>query len=371
MILTDNAGSPVPGLVDQQLLRAAPKVALHDHLDGGLRPATIVELAAEIGHRLPRTDPDELGDWFFDAADSGSLERYLQTFVHSVAVLQTAPALRRVAAEFVEDQAADGVIYAEARWAPSQHTAAGLTMRQAVEAVRDGLADGVSRVAQRGSKIIVRQLLAGLRQFDDSAAVAQLVVDYRDDSVVGFDLAGPEAGFPPRHQLAAFETLRRANMRYTIHAGEAAGVSSIWEALQVAGAHRIGHGARLVEDITGDGPDRRLGSLARLVRDLRIPLELCPSSNLQTGLATAIVDHPIDVLVRAGFRVTVNCDNRLMSRTTLSREFALLAEAFGYGLDDIERFTIDAAKSAFLDFDQRTALIEDQIIPGYTALRGS
>ncbi|MFZ0531162.1 MAG: adenosine deaminase [Propionicimonas sp.] len=350
-----------------ELCRAVPKVALHDHLDGGLRPATIIEEARAVGHRLPATDPSELGEWFYAAADSGSLVRYLETFAHTIAVMQTAAQLRRVAAEFVEDQAADGVIYAEARWAPEQHLAGGLSLAAAVEAVRDGLAAGMAASADAGRPIIARQILTSMRHAEPTTAIAELAVAYRRDSVCGFDIAGAEDGFPPSRFSQAFDHLRRANVEFTIHAGEAFGLPSIWEAVQLCGASRLGHGVRLVEDIA---PDGTLGDLAAYIRNRRIPLELCPSSNLQTGICETLAEHPFGRLAELNFRVTVSCDNRLMSRTTLSREFALLSEAFGYTLDDLLRFTLNAAKSAFLPFDQRLGLI-DRVLAGFAAARSA
>lgn len=347
-----------------EVCRAMPKVALHDHLDGGLRPATILEEARAIGHPLPADSPQALADWFYDAADSGSLERYLETFTHTIAVMQTADQLRRVAREFVEDQATDGVVYAEARWAPEQHLAGGLSLSAAVEAVRDGLAEGMAACADAGRPVVARQILTSMRHATPSTDIAELAVAYRHDSVCGFDIAGAEDGFPPSRFAAAFDYLKRRNMEFTIHAGEAFGLPSIWEAVQLCGASRLGHGVRLVEDIAADGT---LGELAGYVRDRRIALEVCPSSNLQTGICDTIAEHPFGLLARLRFRVTVSCDNRLMSRTTLSREFALLSEAFGYGLEDLRRFSLNAAKSAFLPWDRRLELI-DQVKDGFAAL---
>lgn len=351
-------------VVPIEVCRAMPKVALHDHLDGGLRPATILEEARAIGHPLPADSPEALADWFYDAADSGSLERYLETFTHTIAVMQTADQLRRVAREFVEDQATDGVVYAEARWAPEQHLAGGLSLSAAVEAVRDGLAEGMAACADAGRPVVARQILTSMRHATPSTDIAELAVAYRHDSVCGFDIAGAEDGFPPSRFAAAFDYLKRRNMEFTIHAGEAFGLPSIWEAVQLCGASRLGHGVRLVEDIAADGT---LGELAGYVRDRRIALEVCPSSNLQTGICDTIAEHPFGLLARLRFRVTVSCDNRLMSRTTLSREFALLSEAFGYGLEDLRRFSLNAAKSAFLPWDRRLELI-DQVKDGFAAL---
>jgi adenosine deaminase len=351
----------------RELIRRAPKVLLHDHLDGGLRPQTIVELAAGTSHELPATDAESLGLWFTEAADSGSLERYLETFDHTVAVMQTADNLARVARECVEDLAADGVVYAEIRYAPEQHLEGGLTLEEVVAAVQRGFDEG--QAAAEGS-IVVRQLLTAMRHQARSREIAELVVEHRDDGVVGFDIAGAEAGYPPTRHLDAFEYLQRKNAHFTIHAGEAFGLPSIWEAIQYCGADRLGHGVRIIDDIKvkSDG-SAKLGRLAAYVRDKRIPLELCPHSNVQTGAAASIAEHPIGLLTKLRFRVTVNTDNRLMSGTSMTHEMAALVDAFGYGLDDLQWFTVNAMKSAFLRFDQRLQLIDDVIKPGYTALR--
>lgn len=345
--------------LDLDALRAFPKISLHDHLDGALRPQTIIELATDIGHSLPAATADDLGRWFAKSANTGSLERYLETFDHTIAVMQTAPSLRRVAKEFVEDLAADGVIYGETRWAPEQHLRAGLTAARAVEAVRDGLAEGMASCWQRGYEIEVRQLLTAMRQTEPSRDVAELTLGYRHDSVAGFDIAGPERGYPPSRFLDAFQLLRRQNAYYTIHAGEAEGWKSIWEAVQVCGANRIGHGVAIMEDIQLDsvgGP--RLGDFAAYLLNEQIPLEMCPSSNVQTGTVSSIADHPIHELDRLGFRVTVNPDNRLMSATSMTSEFALLAKAFDYTLSDIRRLSDNAAKSVFAPYAVRKALVE-------------
>ena len=350
-------------------IAVAPKVLLHDHLDGGLRPATIVELAGEVGHDLPTRDPDELATWFVDMASSGPLERYLETFAHTVAVMQQRDALVRVAAECAEDLAADNVVYAEVRYAPEQHIAGGLSLEQVVEAVEEGFRLGESRAAAAGHPIRVATLLTAMRHAARSTEIAALTVAYRDSGVVGFDIAGAEAGFPPTRHLDAFEYLRRENSHFTIHAGEAFGLPSIWEALQWCGADRLGHGVRIIDDVTvrPDGT-AELGRLAAYVRDKRIPLEMCPSSNVQTGAAASIAEHPIGLLTRLRFRVTVNTDNRLMSGTSMSRELTLLADAFGYDLDDFQWFAVNAMKSAFIPFDQRLELINNVVKPGYAAL---
>lgn len=350
----------------RELIRRAPKVLLHDHLDGGLRPQTIVELAAEAGHQLPAGDADSLGRWFTESADSGSLERYLETFDHTVAVMQTADNLTRVARECVEDLAADGVVYAEVRYAPEQHLEGGLTLEEVVAAVRQGFEEGE---AAAGGSIMVRQLLTAMRHKANSREVAELMVRHRDDGVVGFDIAGAEAGYPPTRHLDAFEYLQRENAHFTIHAGEAFGLPSIWEAIQWCGADRLGHGVRIIDDITV-GPDGRpkLGRLASYVRDKRIPLELCPHSNIQTGAAASIAEHPIGLLTKLRFRVTVNTDNRLMSGTSMTHEMAALVEAFDLGLADLQWFTVNAMKSAFVHFDERLRIINEVVKPGYAAL---
>ncbi|GAA4620306.1 adenosine deaminase [Saccharopolyspora hordei] len=351
-------------------IRQAPKVLLHDHLDGGLRPQTVIDLARAAGYsELPHDDAAELERWFEAAADSGSLERYLETFAHTVAVMQTEEALARVAAECVEDLAADGVVYAEVRYAPELFQERGLTLDQVVQAVQDGFREGERRVAAAGGRVRIGTLLCAMRQNARSLEIAELAVRYRDADVVGFDIAGPEAGFPPTRNLDAFEYLRQQNAHFTIHAGEAFGLPSIWEAIQHCGAERLGHGVRIVDDIKVDEDGKaHLGRLASYVRDRRIPLEMCPSSNLQTGAATSMAEHPIGLLTKLRFRVTVNTDNRLMSHCTMSSEFAALHETFGYGWEDFQWFTVNAMKSAFIGFDERLELINDVIKPGYAAL---
>ncbi len=353
-------------------VRRAPKALLHDHLDGGLRPATIVELAAGIGHGLPADDAESLGRWFAESADSGSLERYLETFDHTVAVMQEADALSRVARECVADLADDGVVYAEVRYAPEQHVTGGLSLDEVVGAVQQGFDDGM---AEAGGRIVVRQLLTAMRHQARSREIAELSVAWRDRGVAGFDIAGAEAGFPPTRHLDAFEYLQRENSHFTIHAGEAFGLPSIWQAIQWCGAERLGHGVRIIDDITVGNPTApdqppavELGRLAAYVRDMRIPLEMCPHSNVQTGAATSIAEHPIGLLTRLRFRVTVNTDNRLMSQTSMSKEMNALVDAFGYTLEDLRWFTINAMKSAFLPFDERLAIIDDVIKPGYAEL---
>jgi adenosine deaminase len=352
-----------------ELLARAPKVLLHDHLDGGLRPQTIVDLAAAEGHVLPAGDAEGLRRWFEESASSGSLERYLETFDHTVAVMQTSENLRRVARECVLDLAADGVVYAEIRYAPEQHLRQGLTLEQVVEAVHDGFVEGQDQARLDGCPIVVRQLLTAMRHQARSREIAELSVAYRDQGVVGFDIAGAEAGYPPTRHLDAFEYLQRENAHFTIHAGEAFGLPSIWQAIQWCGADRLGHGVRIIDDVTVDGDGKpTLGRLASYVRDKRIPLEMCPSSNIQTGAAASIAEHPIGTLTRLRFRVTVNTDNRLMSGTSMTGEMTKLVDAFGYGMEDLRWFTINAMKSAFLPFDERLQIIDEQIKPAYAVL---
>jgi len=351
--------------LSDDLICSAPKVLLHDHLDGGLRASTVVDLARESGYSaLPTTDPKELGHWFLGAAHSGSLERYLETFAHTVGVMQTRDALVRVAAECVEDLAADGVVYAEVKFAPELHVERGLTHDQAIEAVLEGFRQG-----SVGRSIRVGMLATAMRHAAQSSEIAELAVRYRDDGVVGFDIAGAEAGYPPTRHLDAFEYLRRENAHFTIHAGEGFGLPSIWEAIQWCGTDRLGHGVRIIDDVTvHDDGEVELGRLAAYVRDRRIPLEMCPTSNVQTGAAKSIAEHPIGLLRQLYFRVTVNTDNRLMSGCTMTSEMAGLVEAFGYGWHDLQWLTLNAMKSAFIPFDDRLELINKVIKPAYAAL---
>jgi adenosine deaminase len=352
-------------MITRDLVRRAPKVLLHDHLDGGLRPATVIDLAREVDYSgLPTTDPGELAQFFTAGADRKSLELYLEGFEHTVAVMQTREALVRVAAECAEDLAADGVVYAEVRYAPELSTRDELSLDAVVEAVVEGFERGSA-----GRGIQIGFIVTAMRQYARSVEIAELAVRHRDAGVVGFDVAGPEAGFPPTRYLDAFNLIHQANFHLTIHAGEAFGLPSIWEALQWCGAHRLGHGVRIVDDIeqTPDG-EIRLGRLASYVRDQRIPLEMCPTSNVHSGAVAAIEQHPIDLLRRLRFRVTVNTDNRLMSGVSLSDEFETLSRTFGFGLDEMQWLTLNAMKSAFHPFDGRLRLINGVIKPGYAQL---
>lgn len=358
-------------------IRSLPKVSLHDHLDGGLRPQTIIELAAKIGHELPAGDAKSLGKWFAEASNSGSLVRYLETFEHTVAVMQTREGLERVAHEAVLDLAAENVIYAELRWAPEQHLSGGLTLDETVEAVQDGLERGMEEVEASGGFIRTGQLVSAMRHADRAMEIAELAVRHRNDGVVGFDIAGAEAGFLPSIHKQAFDYLAAEMFPVTVHAGEADGVESIRDAIFSGRALRLGHGVRLVEDIMfsrteGDTDLVVLGPVAQWVHDRGIPLETSPSSNLQTGafamLGDSMSDHPFDILYDLGFEVTVNTDNRLMSDTNLTKELEILVRTFGYGLDDLEQFQINAAQAAFQGMPEREELI-DMIEMGFAAAR--
>jgi adenosine deaminase len=363
----------MPTLLDANRILAAPKVLLHDHLDGGLRPTTIVELADEIGYQdLPAADPASLASWFVSETPKRDLVRYLEGFKHTVAVMQTAASLQRVARECVEDLAADGIVYAEVRFAPELHIDGGLSLDEVAEAVLEGFAAGMADAGLAGRPIIARALFTALRTAARSLEIAELAVRYRDLGVAGFDVAGAEAGYPPTRHLDAFQLVQRANFHATLHAGEAFGLPSIWEALQWCNAERLGHGVRIADDITvGSDGEVELGSLAGYVRDRRIPLELCPTSNVHTGAVPSLAEHPIGLLRKLQFRVTVNTDNRLMSGVTLSSELARCSDTFGWGWSDLEWLTINAMKSAFWPFDDRLALINGVIKPAYAAHRSA
>ncbi len=369
--------------LDPALVRSLPTVALHDHLDGGLRPATVLELSREQGLTPPGESAEQVADWFHAAADSGSLPAYLETFERTVAVMQTAPQLQRIAREFVEDMVADGVVYAETRWAPHQHTEAGLTLDEAVQAVQDGLDEGVAAARAGGSRIVVGQLLCYLRHLEPTDDLVDIALARRGAGVVGLDLAGPEAGFPASRFRSQFARARAEGLRVTIHAGEADGPSSIADALD-CGAERIGHGVRLIEDVHGEpsaapaessGPGADdstaagLGPVAARVHRDRVCLEVCPSSNLQTGAAVDMAGHPVGRLHELGFAVAISSDNRLMSRTRTSRELALAAAANGWDLEDLEGIALTALEAGFAPEAERDALREKVVLPAYRAAR--
>ena len=351
---------------DQELLRSLPKVLLHEHLDGVLRPQSIIELAKDAGYRdLPTTDPQARAQWFHRGANRGSLAKYLEGFAHTIAVMQTEEALERVAYEQAEDLSQDGVVYFETRFAPVFHTNNGLTHQQVVAAVLRGL--------ERGRKdfgISSGLIICAMRNMDVSLEMAELAVDFRARGVVGFDLAGEEGGHPPKKHVDAFHYIQRENFNITIHAGEGYGKESIWQAIQYCGAHRIGHGTRLIDDIAVvDGRAVKLGDLAQYVLDKRIPLEICLLSNVHTGATPSLAEHPFKILYQEKFRVTLNTDNRLMSSTSMTREFEAAAETFGLSLDDFEKITINAMKSAFLPYKERSDFIYSIIKPGYAKMR--
>ena len=353
---------------DRELIRRAPKVQLHEHLDGSLRPSTVLELAGAAGYAgLPEQEPERLAAWFHAGAARGSLAQYLEGFQHTVAVLQSAQALERAAYEFVEDMAADGVVYAETRFAPHFHTRGGLSQEAVMLAVLAGLRRGMHDTGVETGLIV-----CALRNEEParSLELAELAVAFRDRGCVGFDLAGEEAGHPAKHHLDAFHYVQRMNFSITIHAGESFGPESIWQALQYCGAHRIGHGTRLIEDMAiHDGQVVKLGHLAQYVLDHRIPIECCLSSNLHTGAVQRIADHPFKAFLDRRFRVTLNTDNRLMSRTTLTDEYLLAVEHFGCTLADLEKLSIDGMKSAFAHYEDRVRLIFDAVKAGFARLR--
>jgi len=352
--------------LDRSLLRSLPKVLLHEHLDGVLRPRTIIELAREIGYaEIPTQDPDDLAAWFHRGANKGNLAEYLQGFAHTIAVMQTEEALERVAYEQAEDLSRDGVVYFETRFAPVFHTRRGLSHQRIVAAVLKGMERGRKDFGIQSGLII-----CAMRNMNVSLEMAELAVDFRGRGVVGFDLAGEEGGYPPKKHIEAFHFLQRENFSITIHAGEGYGKESIWQAIQYCGAHRIGHATRLIDDITiCDGKVVKLVDLAQYVLDKRIALEICLLSNVHTGAAPSVAEHPFKIFYKEKFRVTLNTDNRLMSDTTMSKEFAAVAEAFDLSLGDFEKITINAMKSAFLPYHRRCDYIYSVIKPGYAKVR--
>lgn len=346
--------------------RKLPKVLLHEHLDGGVRPATVIDLAKSCGYKgLPTSDAGELADWFHRGAQRGNLPEYLEGFAHTTAVMQEREGLERIAYEFLEDMAADGVVYAEVRFAPVFHTQHGLTMDEVVQAVIAGMKRGAQAFGMAWGLII-----CAMRDRDDAEVMADLAIRWRDEGVVGFDLAGGESGFPPKKHLAAFHAIHRANFNITIHAGEAYGAESIWQALQWCGAHRLGHGTRLLDDVKQDAEGNfQLGRLAKYVLNHRIPLEMCLSSNLHTGACASLESHPFPIFFQMGFRVSLNTDDRLMSDTELSKELAIATELFDLSIDDLERLALNAIKGAFAPHDIRIRTMLGTLIPGYMTMK--
>jgi adenosine deaminase len=351
---------------DKSLLQSLPKVLLHEHLDGVLRPQTVIELAKNTGYaELPTEDAQALAEWFYRGANQGSLAKYLEGFLHTIAVMQTEEALERVAYEQAADLSRDNVVYFETRFAPVFHTQRGLTHQQIVSAVLKGLERG-----RRDFGISSGLIICAMRNRHESLEMAELAVDFRTRGVVGFDLAGEEGGYPAKKHVDAFHYIQRENFNITIHAGEGYGKESIWQAIQYCGAHRIGHGTRIIDDIAVvDGKVAKLGDLAQYVLDKRIPLELCLLSNVHTGATPSLAEHPFKILYQEKFRVTLNTDNRLMSSTTMTQEFEAAADTFGLSVNDFEKITINAMKSAFLPYRQRCDFIYSIIKPGYARLR--
>src|SRR6202007_1076874 len=354
--------------LEKAVLTALPKVLLHEHLDGVLRPQTVIELADRVRYSgLPTHDPVSLGQWFHQGANQGSLAKYLEGFAHTIAVMQTEEALERVAYEQAEDLSQDGVVYFETRFAPIFHTRKGLSHQQVGSAVLRGL--------ERGRKdfgISSGLIIWAMRNMNTALEMGELAVDFRPRGVVGFDLAGEEGGYPPKKHVDAFHYIQRENFNITVHAGEGFGKESIWQAIQYCGAHRIGHGTRLIDDIAvADGRAVKLGDLAQYVLDKRIPLELCLLSNVHTGAAPSLAGHPFKLLYQEKFRVTLNTDNRLMSDTTMTKECEAAQDTFDLALNDFEKITINAMKSAFLPYDQRCDFIYSVIKPGYAKVRNS
>jgi len=354
-------------LTTEDIIRSVPKVLLHDHLDGGLRPTTIIELAKEIKYnKLPTNDPEELALWFHRGANKGNLVEYLQGFEHTTAVMQTKESLIRIAYEMMEDMKNDGVCFVETRFAPVFHTSKGLYLDEIVAAVLEGLEMG-----KRDFGVGYGLILCGMRNMKNTLEIAELAVNFRNQGVVGFDLAGEEGGFPPKKHIDAFQFIQRSNFNITIHAGEAFGKESIWQALQWCGAHRIGHGTRIIEDLVLDKEGNVLGfgDLAQYILDKRIPIEVCLLSNVHTGAVDSIENHPFGKLYKNKFRVTINTDDRLMSDTTLTKEFLIATKYFNLNFDDIEKLTINAMKSAFIHHEERLNYIYNTIKPGFQNMR--
>ena len=354
-------------MTTSEVIKTVPKVLLHDHLDGGLRTTTLIELAKDLKYtKLPTTDPGELADWFHRGANKGNLVEYLQGFEHTCALMQTKESLFRVAYEMMEDMKNDNVCYVETRFAPVFHTQKGLWYDQIVQSVLDGLNKGKEDFGVGYGLII-----CGMRNMKNTLEFAELALNFRNKGVVGFDLAGEEGGYPPKKHIEAFQTIQRANFNITIHAGEAFGKESIWQAIQWCGAHRIGHGTRILDDLVTDksGSVMSMGDLANYILDKRIPIEICLLSNVHTGAIDRIENHPFANLYKNRFRVTINTDDRLMSDTTMTKEFLTAIEHFGLNLEDVEKITINSMKSAFIPYNERIDYIYKVIKPGYQKIR--
>ena len=356
-------------LLSSEVIARAPKVLLHDHLDGGLRPQTMIDHALASGYtKLPSYNPDELATWFVNACSSGTLELYLETFEHTISVMQTKEEIERVARECVLDLAADGVVYAEVRGAPELFTRKGLTLDQVIEATVEGHKQGMAEAKAAGREIRVEVLLCALRQNNFSDEVATKVVKYKGRGVVGFDIAGPEDGFPPTDHIKAFDYLRSNGAHFTIHAGEAFGVESIALAVRDCHAERIGLGIRLIDDIDFSSGTPVMGSLAREILDRQICLEMAPTSNLQTGGAASYETHQIGVMKKLGFNVTINTDNRLMSATSMIREVTEISRGYSWTIDDLHDVARNGIMSAFISEDEKQDIYKNQIKAGFTHL---
>jgi adenosine deaminase len=372
---------------DDDPFLALPKISLHDHLDGSLLLSTLYELSDEIGQVLPHSDPGTLQLWFAGKYPEPKLENWDEKFAITTRVMQTPENLARVAKEFVLELAADGVVYGETRWAPEKHLAGGMSMDEAVEAVTAGLTEGERIAAAAGKDIRVRQLLCGMRTSNLSHTIAELTVRHYGASVVGFDVAGHELGHPAIDHLAACDLLRRANIPVTFHTGEHDGAASVRQTVQECRPQRLGHGTRIVEDISLNGTplDVRtavktvaaareagtavleLGPTATWVRDRRIPLEQCLTSNSKGNVVSGIENHPLGLLKELGFAVTVNPDNRMMSGTSITREMRRAVELFGWDTTDLLNATRTALDAAFLPLPERERLLGEVILPGYQA----
>ena len=336
-----------------ETIREAPKILLHDHLDGGLRPSTIIELAKKAGNKkLPTYNEHELSNWMIETANRNDLKLYLEAFTHTISAMQTKEAIYRVAAECAEDIAEDGVIYAEIRFAPELHLDDGLRVTEVIESVLSGFRDG-----SRESDTTINVLICAIRSNSRSKEMVEFALQFRTRGVVGFDIAGPEIGYPPTNHLAAFNLALENNFPVTIHAGEVGGSEYIEEAINQCGAARIGHGLGIRDDLSVDMKgDHTMSDLALLIRDRQIALEMCPTSNMHIGVVDSISEHPINTLLNYGFCTTINTDNRLMSRTSLTEEIQKCGLSFGWDLDTLHTLMENALFSSFTSEEQKEDL---------------
>lgn len=361
-----------PQQVDPDVVAGLPKVVLNDQLSGGLRPGTLIELSEDIEGGLPTTDPGELAQWFVDSGDSACASHVEKAFSYTLGAMQTADAIARVAREAVEDLAGDNVVYAELRLAPELHLKGGLGLQDVVDAAVEGLSEGEEVAAEAGHDITARLILTALRGGDHSTDIARLVIDNLPDNadhdyVVAFDLGGPEDGGPAERHAEAIQLLRDNLAPLTIHAGEEAGVESV-QAAVIAGANRIGHGPRVYEDLTSSMDGIELQALSGHIRNRCIPLELCPTLNVQSGLVDSMADHPFPLLDDLGFTCTVNTGHRLLGGTTMTRELMTLVEIFDYGYTELFQLTCNAIEAAFTDLPTRERILDTLIYPAYLEL---